>query len=376
MATAVAHPMGFATGDIYFEDASAGRVPIELELVLDAPDDELGVANDAQRAKERRLRLVARVTENVHLLQDDQKLSKRVQVLSLGEGSSAVDVLRIRANAEHSKHAVWLQVGEQIDDLVLKVHRQESPVVQELWVTSGAESVPLSFEPPTAASSPRPTTSRTSTGSERDAATGRELPAAPSLTFLQAVRSGFAHILPLGFDHVVFILGLFFLSNSLRLLVIELSLFTLAHSVTLALGAKGLVDIAPSVAEPLIALSILLIGLEPRFAAWLDRRGGRLPWRVNIVHLRSAVVFAFGLLHGLGFASVFGRVGTQGDTFMRTLLGFNLGVELGQLAVVAGALVVSSPFRGRASYATRFVPIACTSVAILGGLWFLERVLA
>ena len=133
---------------------------------------------------------------------------------------------------------------------------------------------------------------------------------------------GFDHILPQGLDHILFVLGLFFLSTKLGPLLWQVSAFTLAHTVTLALGALGLVTVPGSIVEPLIAASIIYVAVENIFARDLTR------WR-------PVVVFGFGLLHGLGFASVLGEYGLPEGQFIPALIGFNLGVELGQLTVIA-----------------------------------------
>lgn len=133
---------------------------------------------------------------------------------------------------------------------------------------------------------------------------------------------GFDHILPQGLDHILFVLGLFFLSTRLGPLLWQVSAFTLAHTVTLALGAAGLVNVPGSIVEPLIASSIVYVAVENIFARGLTR------WR-------PVVVFGFGLLHGLGFASVLGEFGLPDGQFIPALIGFNVGVELGQLTVIA-----------------------------------------
>ncbi len=140
--------------------------------------------------------------------------------------------------------------------------------------------------------------------------------------FLSYVPVGFDHIVPKGLDHILFVLGLFFLSTHLRPLVWQVSAFTAAHTVTLALGALGLVSVPASIVEPLIAASIVYVAVENVFRSGLSR------WR-------PMVIFGFGLLHGLGFASVLGEFGLPEDQFIPALIGFNIGVELGQLTVIA-----------------------------------------
>ncbi len=146
-------------------------------------------------------------------------------------------------------------------------------------------------------------------------------------TFAGYIPVGFDHILPKGLDHILFVLGLFFLSIRLGPLLWQVSAFTLAHTVTLALGALGLVNVPGSIVEPLIAASIVYVAVENIFARGLTK------WR-------PAVIFGFGLLHGLGFASVLGEFGLPEDQFVPALIGFNVGVEVGQLTVIGVAFVL------------------------------------
>ncbi|WP_246107371.1 HupE/UreJ family protein [Puniceibacterium confluentis] len=150
-------------------------------------------------------------------------------------------------------------------------------------------------------------------------------------TALQAfagyIPVGFDHILPKGLDHILFVLGLFFLSTRIGPLLWQISAFTLAHTVTLALGAMGWVTLPGSIVEPLIAASIVFVAVENILTDGLSR------WR-------PLVVFLFGLLHGLGFASVLGEFGLPPGQFFPALIGFNVGVELGQLTVIALAFLL------------------------------------
>jgi hypothetical protein len=138
---------------------------------------------------------------------------------------------------------------------------------------------------------------------------------------------GFDHIVPKGLDHILFVLGLFFLSTRMGPLLWQISAFTLAHTVTLALGALGYVNIPGSIVEPIIAASIVYVAVENIISDKLHR------WR-------PLVIFAFGLLHGLGFASVLGEFGLPSDQFVPALIGFNVGVEIGQLTVIALAFLL------------------------------------
>jgi hypothetical protein len=179
--------------------------------------------------------------------------------------------------------------------------------------------------------------------------------------FLAYIPVGFDHILPKGLDHILFVLGLFFLSTRLGPLIWQVSAFTLAHTVTLALGALGIVNIPGEIVEPLIAASIVYVAIENVFTSGLN------PWR-------PVVIFGFGLLHGLGFASVLGDFGLPAGQFIPALIGFNIGVEVGQLAVIAIAFVLVGWAIKREWYRSYIaIPASCV-IAAAGAYWFVERV--
>ncbi|KPU83834.1 membrane protein [Marinosulfonomonas sp. PRT-SC04] len=180
--------------------------------------------------------------------------------------------------------------------------------------------------------------------------------------FTRYSPAGFDHILPKGLDHILFVLGLFFLSTRLRPLLWQITAFTLAHTVTLALGAVGWVSVSPSIVEPLIAASITYVAIENIFTSQLSR------WR-------PLVIFGFGLLHGLGFAAVLGDVGLPDDQFFAALIGFNIGVEFGQVTVISLAfLAVGVWFRDKPWYRARIAIPASVVIAVIGAYWFIQRV--
>jgi len=175
------------------------------------------------------------------------------------------------------------------------------------------------------------------------------------------VALGFTHILPKGIDHVLFVLGVFLLSRKARPVLLQISAFTIAHSITLGLSIYGVVTLPPAVVEPAIALSIAYIALENIFMKDLK------PWRY-------ALVFLFGLLHGLGFAGALSEIGLPREDFLLALLGFNAGVELGQLTVIALAFAgVGYWFRERVWYRQRIVLPASLCIALFGLYWTVQR---
>ena len=173
---------------------------------------------------------------------------------------------------------------------------------------------------------------------------------------------GFWHIVPEGLDHILFVLGLFLLAARWRPLVWQVSAFTAAHTLTLALSTYGAIRLSPSWVEPLIALSIAYVAIENLWTAELK------PWR-------PVVVFAFGLLHGLGFAGVLGELGLPVAERLPALLAFNAGVELGQLAVLLAAFAAVGWLRHRSWYRRRVVVPASLAIAAAGLFWAVERIL-
>lgn len=175
------------------------------------------------------------------------------------------------------------------------------------------------------------------------------------------VPTGFTHIVPGGLDHVLFMLGLFLMASTRRALLLQVSAFTAAHSMTLALGAFGAVNVPPQIVEPLIAASIAFIALENLFVTSVTR------WRL-------LVVFVFGLLHGLGFAGAMADLGLSGEHLAASLVGFNVGVELGQLAVIASAALIVRTLRLSIDAERQFVlRPASAAIALMGLFWAIER---
>ena len=179
--------------------------------------------------------------------------------------------------------------------------------------------------------------------------------------FLDYTGVGFDHIVPKGLDHILFVLGLFFLSLNIRPLLWQVTAFTLAHTVTLALGALDIVRISPDIVEPLIAASIVYVAVENLLVRELH------PWR-------PAIVFGFGLLHGLGFASVLQDFGLGSSHFIPKLIGFNVGVEIGQLTVIATAfLVLAIAFGNHYWWRRRIAAPVSVAIALVAAFWVLER---
>lgn len=178
------------------------------------------------------------------------------------------------------------------------------------------------------------------------------------------IYQGFVHILPKGLDHILFVLALFLFAKRRSTLLWQISAFTLAHTLTLALGIYGIISLPGDIVEPLIALSIVYVGLENIYRAKNNKTS----------HTRMPIIFAFGLLHGLGFASVLADVGLPPSQYALSLISFNIGVELGQLTVIALAFISLLPFRAKGWYQTKLVLALNIAIAIVASYWVIERI--
>jgi len=193
--------------------------------------------------------------------------------------------------------------------------------------------------------------------------TGQFIPPSRWMVIWQYVVLGFTHILPKGADHILFVIGLFLLSTRLRTVLAQVTAFTVAHSITLGLSIYGLVALPPGIVEPLIALSIAYVAIENLITRELHA------WRIG-------VVFLFGLLHGLGFAGVLRELGLPRGEFLTALLSFNVGVEFGQISVIAAAALVTAPFARGERYRRFVVVPASLAIAAIGIYWTVTRVMA
>jgi len=175
-------------------------------------------------------------------------------------------------------------------------------------------------------------------------------------------KAGFDHILPKGLDHILFILGIFLLSIQLKPLLWQVTMFTIAHSITLSLAMLEIFSLPSTVVEPLIALSIAFIGIENVYSNKMKAS-------------RLMVVFLFGLLHGMGFASMLADFGMPDDAFATALISFNIGVELGQLTIIALAFIaVGYWFRYKTWYRKVIVIPASLFISAVGLYWTYDRI--
>lgn len=176
------------------------------------------------------------------------------------------------------------------------------------------------------------------------------------------LKLGFQHIIPQGFDHILFVAGLCLLSTKVKTILWQATAFTVAHSITLALSMKNIMVAPPAIVEPIIALSILFVAIENLLLNELK------PWRILLV-------FLFGLIHGMGFASSLNEIGLPPGKFYTSIFSFNAGVELGQIAVITAMFIfIIIPLRNKARYRQTIVYPLSILIGLTAAYWTVERV--
>jgi hypothetical protein len=183
----------------------------------------------------------------------------------------------------------------------------------------------------------------------------------PGMVLLYYLKLGFLHIIPTGMDHVLFVTALCLLTTRIKTILWQATAFTAAHSVTLALSMKNIIVAPPAIIEPVIALSICFVAIENMLFSELKW------WRV-------LVVFMFGLIHGLGFASSLNEIGLPPGKFYTSILSFNAGVELGQVAIITIVFGLLVSLWGKKSwYRQRIVYPLSMIIAAIAAYWTIER---
>jgi hypothetical protein len=172
---------------------------------------------------------------------------------------------------------------------------------------------------------------------------------------------GYTHILPLGLDHILFVLCLYLLSPKLKPVLYQATAFTVAHSVTLGLSMYHVIKPPASIVEPVIALSIMYVALENIFSPKLKKS-------------RIGIVFLFGLVHGMGFASALGQLGLPQKSYLTSIVMFNLGVELGQVTVILSAYLLFGKWFGNKPWYRKGIVIPLSVIiTIIAAFWTVQR---
>jgi hydrogenase/urease accessory protein HupE len=347
-----AHEMGKTQVSAAFHPgASAGAAgTYQVDIVVD-PDallTKLEVYADrpvssrlSRGERDRRIWALEHVIiERVSVRFDGIPVTPRCQYVPsslLSDFAQAPSIVRLAGEVPGATGTVTFAYGLALGSYALNVRVGESPV-QTFWLDGAQSSPPISLVAP-----PPPATS---------AEVAR-----------QYFGLGYTHILPLGLDHILFVVGIFLLSARWRSVLLQISTFTVAHSITLGLTMYGIVSLPARVVEPMIALSIAYVAIENLVTSELK------PWRL-------ALVFSFGLLHGMGFAGVLRELGLPRSRFLMALLSFNVGVEAGQLTVIALALAAVAYWRrNRPMYRRFIVQPASVAIAAAGLYWTVQRLM-
>ena len=183
-------------------------------------------------------------------------------------------------------------------------------------------------------------------------------------SFIKYLFLGIEHIIPKGLDHMLFIIGLFLFSNLIRPLLLQVSMFTIAHTITLVIASLSLINVNASIVEPLIALSIVYIGVENIFKKYSNTK------------IRYYVIFLFGLLHGLGFALVLKDVGLDYSNLLINLVSFNIGVEIAQIFILFLLYLTIGLFFSKKKYYKIIFQIPLSLfISLIAIYWFVERII-
>ena len=192
---------------------------------------------------------------------------------------------------------------------------------------------------------------------------GSSLEVVGNRPWIESFKQGFLHVLPKGLDHVLFVLGLFLYHRSWRPLLLQSLAFTIAHTMTLGLASAGVVKPQGQWVEPMIAISLVGIACENL----------RSKPTASVSSVRLAVIFAFGLIHGLGFAGALSLWLTPGDGFLPSLISANLGVEVAQVTLLAVAWFLTVGWHQTPAY-IRVRCVSCIGIAITGAIWAILRI--
>jgi hypothetical protein len=360
------------------------KVDVDLTIILGASPEayyQFATASPAAR-QETMKQILPAVRDNIQLFVGDQPLQLVLQGYTVPTASHAdfedaslskLTTFHFIAVLPDSKAPIRLLVplGASIDfPVAFTVQIPSAHLSVTRWLESGVhESNPVEWasHAPQVGAEAAPATAvvERAGGAQPPAAARAELDV-DAMSWHQQLamylRLGFSHIVPGGVDHILFVLGLFFLGITWRKLLSQTSVFTVAHATTLFLSSYGFVTLPGRYIEPLIALSIAFIAIEnvfwPQLGVW-----------------RLAVVFAFGLIHGLGFARALNEIPFPKHQFVVALLGFNFGVDLGQLFIIALAFIAVGRFRKRPWFRTRIAVPCSLFIAAIGLLWAVQRII-
>lgn len=279
--------------------------------------------------------------QNLQLKVDGIPINLRYSKIDvLAEADPSLDrksVIHLRGVLPSDSSRIQWRYPAAYGDCALRIRFDSAGGFQSYWLPKGQESPVIFLE-------------------------ARVVPRSRASVVRDYIQLGFTHILPLGLDHILFVIGIFLFSPKLGPILWQVTAFTAAHTITLGLAMYGVVSLPSGVVEPLIAASIVYVGVENILSASLHS------WRILLV-------FLFGLLHGMGFAGVLTELGLPEGEFVTALISFNVGVELGQLSVIGLALVLVGWCRNRDWYRNRVSIPGSLAIALIGAYWTVERLI-
>jgi hypothetical protein len=352
----------------------AVTIGVDLSLMLGSAERYYAVAQEAPELQLADIRRVLpEVTEALQLRVGGERLVLRFAGFDAAQARRS-DYLDASISKDSTfRFTAELPPGDRPLQLVVPIGaRIDFPVAYTVQIPAAHVSITRWLEPGMHASDPFEWAGKAPRVTAGATAANRSAPApatfdADSLPWPRQLalylRLGFRHIVPEGADHILFVLGLFFLGITWRKLLSQTTVFTVAHATTLILSTYGIVRLPSGIVEPAIALSIAWIAIENVVAP-------QLGWT------RLLLVFGFGLVHGLGFASSLSDVPFPKRDFVVALLGFNFGVDAGQLFVIGMAFLAVGWFRNRPWFRSRIAIPASLLIAATGLVWAIERVVA
>jgi hypothetical protein len=341
------------------------KIDIDLTLLLGSADAYYALATEPSDEREADMRVIApRVADALPLFVGAERIGLELRQFSAAQASRAdffdgsiskFSTFRFSARLPASTEPLQLRVpiGATIDyPVAYTMQIPAAKVSLTRWLEDGEhDSEPFVW----AGLAPTAMAARTVADFDPDS-----LPLSRQAWVY--LRLGFRHIVPEGADHILFVLGLFFLGLTWRKLLTQTTVFTLAHATTLFLSTYGIFSLPSRFVEPAIALSITWIAIENVVSP-----------KLGIARL--AIVFCFGLIHGLGFAGSLSDVPFPKRDFLVALLGFNFGVDFGQLFVIAIAFLTVGWFRNEPWFRRRIAIPCSLAIAAVGLFWAVQRVL-
>ena len=340
LSTAFAHDPGLSSaslrvsGETITARLTFARADIERLIPLDADHNGTVTPDEFQSA---RTKLETLATSTLKLAMNNQPLLAKTSVVQIEVDDS------VRFDLSYIARGTHLGVSSELISSLARGHRQYLTVHDEQNRPLGERMLDAThyrFDLEVPASEAKSETAH---------------------PFRQFLILGIEHIVT-GYDHLAFLFGLLLVGGAFSSALKIISSFTLAHSLTLALATFNLIRLSPAIVEPLIAASIIYVGVENILRSTMDKR-----WLLT---------FGFGLIHGCGFASALKEagVGADGGSVALPLFSFNLGVEFGQVAIAALVLPLIWQLRSRPVFIARWAPTCSAVVVLLGGFWFVQRV--